>query len=126
MRKLLMFALIVCVAFSLPAQAARYGKGKKSLTPIVTINPSSISTVSPAPTVCIDGFDAGTYVNVYVPQLNYGFMVIEAGPQCHANSTYVLSLDAGVYDVPSDVCDYAPGSIPSNCRSGPTVTLTVN
>mgnify|MGYP001595937639 CR=1 FL=1 len=135
MKKLVVLALLAVLALT-PAFSAKHGKGRRFIVQeAIALNPSVVtanlldqttgerSYFGPAPQVCIAGFLDGSFVSVDLPQISAGF-IIPGSPSCNTPS-YLLNIPAGVYDVTSMVCDYTPGSVPSNCRGGPQVTFTV-
>jgi hypothetical protein len=112
-KKIVMFAvLLCCVSLSFSSQS-------------IVISPDSISSPAPAPTVCISGFKPNTIVIVMLPSFSYGFIVSSRGQYCHTPD-YLFNLDAGKYDVPSIVCNYEAGSIPTKCKNGPSESFLVN
>jgi len=115
MKRLALFALLVACIISVPLAA---GPGEIVITPGVITSPSQ------APQVCISKFKADSFVNVMLPGISYGFIVNERGTYCY-QSDYVMDLAPGAYEVSSTVCHYTPGSIPNKCKTGPSVTLSV-
>ena len=135
MKKVITATLMLILALT-PAFSAKHGKGRRSIAPEgIALNPSVVTAnlldqttgerfyLGPTPQVCITGFQDGSFVSVDLPQISAGF-VLPGSPSCNTPS-YLMTIAAGVYDVPSMVCDYTQGSVPSNCRGGPQVTFTV-
>lgn len=114
--KRMLAVLLVALSFA-PAIA---GPGK------ITVSPDTISSPAPAPLVCAEKFKAGTYVNVMVPGAAVSFSIHDRGLYCH-RPALTVTLDPGIYEIPSQICDLVPGVIiPQNCKSGPTLSFTVN
>ncbi len=90
----------------------------------ITITPDIISSSSIAPEVCISNFKADSVVVIMVPSFSYSFITTERGTYCHSPN-YTIELAPGIYDVPSIVCRYVAGSIPTRCKSGPSTSLIV-
>jgi len=91
----------------------------------IKITPDVITAPDAAPTVCVEGFKPNTIVVVMLPSFSYNFIIQSRGEYCHSPN-YIFDLDPAVYEVPSIVCDYQAGSLPTKCKSGPTVNFTVN
>lgn len=130
-RSLVLLVLLVLVAAVPFASAAKRGKGHAQQESIVVVpdvvactdfSRTPCHAIVTAPSVCIAGFSNGTFISADLPSISYGFIV--PGVPCDT-STFMIDVAAGTYDVPSMVCDYVPGSRPTNCRVGPSATLTV-
>lgn len=90
----------------------------------IEISPNPISSPARAPEVCVSKFKPNSFVNVELPNISYGFIVKDRGRYCY-QSDMILELQAGNYDVTSMVCHFEAGSIPSDCKVGPNMTLVV-